>query len=1252
MQNRTPYILGLNVNSNSIGWAVIDCKREKGTYQGIHTSYKPTYLRALNSRIFLEMLEAKTRVPKNQKRREARNVRNRRAYYKKRRKNLVNILLNAGLLPESFLQSPEKVLNAIDRKYAERKLGKSWSKSWHVTEKAYCSPYAMRNFSLEEKLEPYEFGRLLLHLQRRRGYFSNRGAKYIELIKSLHLVSPEDDQSRMSAEERKETGLVLTAIDQLGQTLEGRTLGQFIWQKSQKQQIAPHRISQFQFERSKTREGETVIEKLQFRASREMHEKEFDAIWKKQSTFHEFSKEETTEIKDSIFNQRPLRLQKGTVGNCSIYPKKKRAAVIRLEYQEFRTLQIINHLKVGEKPLSKKQRQELIALTNNPDSLNKQGRISWKNVAKVLGAKVKDLDWCEGDYEGEAKKGLIGNRTALAISHSIGVDAWHKLGEKKQTELVEDLHTMHNKKALYNRLVNYWNLSPYRPDSYHEHGALELTMNEQLEDNYGKYSLKAINELLPHLRAGLSLYAAMEVIGQRENIAKTLKSTNEDYLLKVEDVPNISNPIVQKALFELRRVVNSIVSRYGKPAIIRMEMAWEMKSSKLHRNIIANLQKQDREKNEVADNEILKNYKDGNIDINLEVIRGGSTCRISKHDRSKYLIWKEQGEKCPYCQGLIEINQLFSGEADIQHILPFTDFRQNHTNMLVSCHTCNNEKGQQTPYETWGQDEDRWQEIEAFAKEKFDEGSGRNKLSYILKKKHNPECESEFVERQLNDTRYITTASKKMLEKYGAPISVNNGAATREIRRRWSLNSVLPREPESDVYVETGEIINSETGEILRYSANKAEVSEKAGQDHRYHAINAFIVAMTDHAMLHSMVKLFKQEQDNGFLSYRTTQADQAKELRLQLPESWGDSKDLHSLLRERLNATVVSHMTKRKVWGALHQETYYGQSHFDFSLDIENMRTSTLKKVQQLAKAKPGDNREGWILDEDLRVYLLRWAKSSQHIMPSTRTLPYWKGEEQKTIVVQKPCMTVRKKLTDSVSLKLLSKLPKDWKPGKGTWIAEQSIHTTLYQWLEKNSIAGQKTSEIKKALSEAPPRILSKRGKPSTPILNVRIARPMTYAYRKVANSFVKLSSNHHLVLFHNGQEGPEKKRKLLIVTMLDAARRAGLGKPIIDKRPPPEWVGDWHYELDLCVNDMVCCEEKSIFEKSDNFTVEHRKTPYFRVQQMSSSGNGKIDLYLRHHSVPGSESNWGLWRIQSLHKLKFRKIQLGNLGLLPTV
>ncbi len=1241
-KQKLSYILGLDIGANSIGWAVVDCEKEEGEHhQGIYAGYKPTRLRALNSRIFEDMLDAKTKVPKNQKRRSARGARNRRSYYKKRRKELIKTLKAAGFLPKSYKrQTSESILNEIDRTFAERKLGKPWSKDWTAADKTYRSAYAMRNFALEEKLEPFELGRLLLQLQRRRGYFSNRGAKYIELIRHLSLEALEDDEKSMSAEEKKESGPVLAAISELDKQLDGRTLGQFIWQEAKEKQIPPQRITLFEFEKTQIRKEEKIIESLQFRAQREMYEQEFDAILNKQNSFHDMDNETIKAIKKAIFHQRPLQLQKGKVGNCNIYPRKKRAALMRLEMQECRIWQMINNIKIGKQPLSEEQRQTLFTLANDPDKLNKSGRIAWKEITKALG--VKQHNYSRGD-DGEGKTGLIGNRTAQAISACIGKDQWRALSPKDKIALVEDLLSIHNKRALYKRLVGYWGFARYESGDDPAKGALGLVMNEQLEDGYGKHSLKAINALLEHLREGKDYYAAVKEIGALESIAKPIREVAEDYVLSVDSVPEIANPTVQKALYEIRRVVNAIVKLYGKPAIIRLEMARDMKSSKKHRREIESQQKQNRKNNEEAEKEILKHFKSKDSNITLEILRNKAASRVQIEDRNKYKMWREQGCRCPYCGEGISIGDLFSGEAEIEHILPYTGFRQSYMNTVVSCRNCNQTKAKRTPYEAWGHTE-RWSHIEKFAKAKYAKNKGLYpKQRNILKKEHNPEDEEAFVERQLNDTRYIATASKKMLDNYGVPVDVNNGMATGELRRLFGLNTVLPREPDTGAYEKTDEKIDTETGEILQYSAKKVE-KIKSRQDHRHHAVDAFVIAMTDRAMLKAMIEVHKQQQDTD-PSHKETKEDWIKRKRLVLPENWQDDDNLHDLLKSRLDDTVVSHMTKRKVWGALHEETLYRKSHFKQSLKLDT-KSGTLKKVQKIAQVEAGGNTP-WIANEPLRANLLEWATNMQELTLAKRSLPNWNGNKLYEFAYQTPCVSNRKSLVDWANG--LSKLNADWQPGTGTWIAEKSIHDVLFRWLKKHNLLGKEANAIKKKLDSDPPYIRNKKGH-SIIIKRVSLADRLTDSYVKMGNSYVTPGSNHHFVLFHNGKEGEEKQRRIRMETMLDTAKRASAGQPIVVKEPSSEWEGEWHYELHLCVNDIVRCEDMSIFDDNEKFAPEHKKTPYFRVQTMNSESDKKIDLRLRHHSISGTDSNWGLWRIQSLNNIELTKVQLGNLGLLP--
>jgi CRISPR-associated endonuclease Csn1 len=123
-------ILGLDLGSNSIGWALM---RE--------TDGEVSQIIDLGSRIFNKAVEEGIPTPKNQKRRNmrlGRRVLQRRA---RRKQRMVNYLISLDLLPQALSNNfgQEKLLNELG------------------------DPYELRTKGLDQQLEPHQFGRVLLH---------------------------------------------------------------------------------------------------------------------------------------------------------------------------------------------------------------------------------------------------------------------------------------------------------------------------------------------------------------------------------------------------------------------------------------------------------------------------------------------------------------------------------------------------------------------------------------------------------------------------------------------------------------------------------------------------------------------------------------------------------------------------------------------------------------------------------------------------------------------------------------------------------------------------------------------------------------------------------------------------------------------------------------------------------------------------------------------------------------------------------
>jgi len=1255
MKTEKNYIFALDLGVNSIGWAVVN--RINGANANDAVQYE---LCGLNSRIFQEMVDAKTRTPKNQKRRQQRGMRRNLAQRKRRRAELIRCLQDNDLLPPTF---DGKRANEIDRRFAERVLNKEWDGQWREKEKFHASPFAMRALGLERDLERHEFGRALLHLQKRRGYFSNRGAKYVELFEHLKVLDTEEkEELKKEKGADKETGIVLGGIRQLFAVMEKqgtRTVGEYVWRKSMDTGQSPQRITRHYIEEAKRRGDQIKDEKINFYATRKMTKDEFDFLWKKQAPPLSLNEVLRENIECLLFYQTPLekafqaktgkvanylglktyvkRWNKPTRGVCSFQIDKPRMAKAALPFQEARTWQVINNLLVRGKLLNAEQRQKLYEALKEGNNLNKDGRMSWSNVAKVFACTPREINYSRvGDGEEDGKSGLIGNRTANNIAGCAGAEFWQMLSEQQQEQLVTDLLTITDKKALYLRLVKQWG-----QEGGFGNAAFNLA-TEELESGYSKHCRRVWSALLLHLRGGCNYYEACQKAGYLQD-KKTHYKREKIY---IRDIPNIANPIVQKALYESRKVVNALVQQYGRPVEIRVEMAREMAQSKKHRKEIEDQQTENRKRNAEADDKLREYIRSGNV-MGLEYMQmGGGKKRILPADRKKYIMWHhEQEYKCPYCGTRIGCADLFNGGAEIEHILPQIAFKQNYMNTVLTCRDCNQEKKGRSPYEAW-RGTDKWDSVcrrisnkeksrDDFPNMPFAKKRRIRDEKFLAAKEHSEENESEFVQRQLKDTQYIAVAVKNMLEKIGIPVRVSKGGATAELRRLWGLNNILPRHPDSGGLRE-----DKDDNAVLQYDKDAAKES-KNRMDHRHHAIDALVIAMTDTAALQEMTRRWKHFMEFGEFG----------DTPFPLPmRQYADSANaLCAFLRGRLSRTVVSHMTKRKVYGALHEETAYGEGCYEKDVSLPTRANSRKKFIGELLAITINNKKQAiggdgtvvqggaqWLADDDMRDILTRYINDGNHkgypVHPQTR-------EFIKSVRVFCRCYVHRISVQDA-----LEYAKKDWIPGHKTWIVDKVVHAVLQSYLN-----GQTPKEMAKHLVLQPPRMPLKDGKEGKgpEIKTVRVAQHKGEASVRKLQQFkiYQTGSNHHAEIFCNADGSQTQGR---IISMFEAAQRRARGEAVIDKNPDEAWKGEWQFKMYLCINDMVVFDAVEEDKKLPHANPKNSGCPeerlIYRVQKMSGGS-----IIFRHHTLATSSNEDHYGKIQrSISQLKgCKKIEISVLG-----
>ena len=95
----------------------------------------------------------------------------------------------------------------------------------------------------------------------------------------------------------------------------------------------------------------------------------------------------------------------------------------------------------------------------------------------------------------------------------------------------------------------------------------------------------------------------------------------------------------------------------------------------------------------------------------------------------------------------------------------------------------------------------------------------------------------DFLNSQLNNTAYVAVEVKKCLKQAYRDVRITNGQATGVLRREWGLNGLL-RDPD----------------------AEGVSPAVKSRADHRHHAIDALVVALTTDGIVNRLSRLSQQD--------------------------------------------------------------------------------------------------------------------------------------------------------------------------------------------------------------------------------------------------------------------------------------------------------------------------------------------------------------------------------------------------------
>ena len=621
------YRIGLDLGTNSIGWAVLE----------LDANGEPSALKDMGARIFPNGRKPQDDTSLAVDRRLARSARRRSNRYKKRRYRLTQLLVSLNLLPrDDETDERERVQN--------------------------MEPYKLRAKALSQKLEPYELGRALFHLNQRRGFKSNR---------------------KVDGGADEEAGKIRKGVETLKKQLEDgtdpATLGQYLYKNLQDGKPVRFKPEVTAFDKvGKSKKGaentESQPEEVEsIYPSREMLEEELKQIRDYQKAYHNLSPEDWDAIEDTILFQRPLLPV--DPGWCTLNTEERRAPRALPSVQRFRILQELANLKLDNKPLTKDEINTLADMLMDPKSMDKKHQVSFAKMRKAL----KADRFAKFNLEDPKRKGLKGDETAYILSEQeLFGDRWFEMEREEQDAVVEELlkglevegkmnafqlwkEEQKQTNKLAESAAKKWNLTPERA---------KRLLDTPLPVGHANYSKKVIEELLPFMEEDsyymeaerpIGVYDAIQLHPEYKDLPDAVGEGSSDqlpYYGKIlhkstmggdgksendeENYGKIANPTVHIALNQLRRVTNAIINEYGKPESVIIETSRELKKSKAAKESAIKIQTKNQEANVENAQRIIRRRRSSytiSFEKNCFVGRAGPrTCAYMPILRKKYLI--------------------------------------------------------------------------------------------------------------------------------------------------------------------------------------------------------------------------------------------------------------------------------------------------------------------------------------------------------------------------------------------------------------------------------------------------------------------------------------------------------------------------------------------------------------------------------------------------------------------------------------
>ena len=923
-----PNLLGLSIDVNTIGWAMIDKESKK--------------IISMGSRIFPIACEnygsGKRELSKRAYKRGKRTTRLRYQRGRKRKIKVLNILRRHGMCPisEQALENFKK-----QKLFPEDEL-----RAWFQ-----MNPYKLRAKAIKEPLELMELGRILYQVTLRRGFpvsERNRGKKE----NTMYFGSPIQDR---------------LGINHTLKEKKNNTLGTYL------NSLLPEENETYSYSNKRVRNRYLT---------RELFQEELNYIWDFQQKFHsELNSDLKRELignkavssteKGAVFFQRPLKSQKFRIGRCPYEPKKPKCCVSSLTFQEMLAYRWANSLKRNGIYLSPRDRNTA------KEFFMTHKRFDFMRIINLF-------ESTDGHFNIKDNEIIKGSFVNASLSHpQLFGASWFELSEKDREDIWHNLYFFNDESKLKAYFMERWGFDNFQA---------KKIASIQLDKNYAPISRKAARNILYFLKRGIVYDLAVILAGVKNSLGlkwdtiaesdisyiinRVLKlykeNKNEGFIPKLnefledemhltnlhtsklygleieekkikrvskfpvdkqsdKEIRNLKSPHLVNATFQLRKILNELIAVYGPIAEIKAELSANVKLNKFQRYLYKLDQKR----------------RDGLRARYIELL-GKRAENITPMNLTKYELWEECKQTCPYTGAHITLSDLFTDAVQVVYIQPWKySLNDSHWNKTLCLKSFSHNISEFSPFEYFNtHNTEEWDTVvkraaRLFSNTKSFPSSYRKFKRFV--KKHN---HRDPLKHQLMDSNMLSRNLKNYLSQGVDKVSVSPGQSTLLFIEKLRLQKLF-----------------------------SPEVYENPQLDFRYHALLAFINANRSK----KYIELLAEENKYHPSSKRS-----------EFPEPYKGFLDeleyhIHSILvsHKKANKLVTSrkHKTKKgehhyenfclSVRGSLHKETIFGKrTSPEDQLEAYHIRKnlSQIKTQKQLSK----------IVDPEVRKVILEAVENA----------------------------------------------------------------------------------------------------------------------------------------------------------------------------------------------------------------------------------------------------------------------------------